>query len=516
MKEKAIQGIVFSAIIIAAMFAVLPPTEAQFKGQIKIGVIGPVGLPHWSPAGMKPAAEMAAEEINAAGGVHLSDGNYQIVLAFGNEHAYPTPDPTAAALEVERLISVEGCEFIIGGFRSEVTGAMIEMAMDYGVPFFINGAATNRFCNDTVRVNYARYKYLFRINPVNDTMLLKTIAGSLQYLIPTKLLPLYGSKLWPDAANPQVKVAVVVEDLLWTAAMYTYFTHPAYYPMFLGPYANVTYKGKIPDGTVDCTPWLRDVIASGARLLIHIFSGVTGVPFIMQWRALNVSALPVGINVMAQLQGHWSTTGGACEYESLLAFGGTRTPVIPGVTEVFWDKFVNRTGSWPIYTAFGAYNGIFSLKEALEAIGTKNNDALVAYLENPAYETTVLTGKFKYDNTHDVFCNEPGPFWTQGYTRAMMVQWLAGRMEVVCPVDQPMYSKRWALPSWMYPLTTDLNFDGKVNILDISTAALAFGTKPGDPRWQKEADVNGDNLINILDLAKIALDFGKSVTLPLP
>jgi len=515
MKEKAIIGMVITALIIVAMFAALP-TKGQFVGQIKIGIIGPVGLPHWSPAGMKEASEMAAEEINAAGGVHLADGDYEIVLAFGDEKAYPTPNPTDAALEMERLITIEGCEFIMGGFRSEVTGAMIEVAMDYETPFFINGASTDEFLTETIAVDYERYKYLFRVNPINSTMLFKTIAGAAQFLLAAKLLPLYGHDL--GGPNPQVKVAVVMEDLKWTETMYFYLTNPAVYPAVLGPYANVTYAGRIPDGTTDCSPWLTDVINSEARLLIHIFSGVTGVPFIIQWSAMNVQALPLGINVMAQLQTHWDTTGGACEYEGMLSTLGTRTPVIPGVTDVFWDNFLAKTGgAWPIYTAYGAYNGMNLLVEALEATGTKDKDTLLAHFEDPAYESsaTITSPRTKFTSIHDVFCNEVGPYWTEGYARAQVVQWLASRMETVSPADQ-IYSKKWAIPPWMYSLITDLNYDGKVDIKDIATAAKAFGTEPGKARWEKEADVNFDGKIDIRDIASIAKDFGKSVTLPLP
>ena len=517
MKEKVFVGMVFAALLVLTMFASLP-TKAAFKGQIKIGIIGPQGLPHWDPAGMKPAAEMAAAEINAAGGVHLADGDYEIVLAFGNEYAYPTPDPAAAASEVERLITVEGCEFLIGGFRTEVTTAMIEKAMDYKTPFIINGAATNELMSTTVNKSnptlYERYKYLFRVNPVNGTALLYTIAGASQYLIGTKLLPIYGHIMYSNVS--QVKVAVLMEDLAWTQTMYYYLTNPAVYPMFLGKNANVTYQGRIPDGTADCTPWLQGVVNSGARLLIHVFSGVTGVPLIMQWRSMNVSALPFGINVMGQLQTHWNTTLGACEYEAFTNFMGTRTPVIPGVTEVVWDNFVSKTGAWPIYTAFGAYNAMQLLAGGLKGVGTKNNTQLVAYFENPAYETTAVNGKFKFDSSHDVFCPESGPTWTQGYVRSMVAQWQVGRLEVVCPVDKPLYTKKWAIPPWMYALKTDTNYDGKVDIKDIATAAKAFGTQPGDTRWEKESDVVLDNRIDIKDIASIAKDFGKSVTLPLP
>jgi ABC-type branched-subunit amino acid transport system substrate-binding protein len=533
MKEKAYIGIVFATLLIASTFAVLT-TKAAYKGTITIGIIGPYGLPHWEPAGMKPAAEMAADEINAAGGIALADGNYEVVLKFGNEYAYPSPDPAAAASEVERLITVEGCEYIIGGFRTECTTTMVEKAMDYGIPFFINGAATNELMSLTVNKTdptlYARYKYLFRGNPTNGTILLRTVAATTQYLVATKLRPLFAHQMTSPMTYPtnpalglgfnssgvQVKVAILMEDLAWTQTMYYYFTTKQIYPYLLGPYVNVTYAGRIPDGTADCTPWLQSVKDSGARLLIHVFSGVTGDPLLTQWHAMNVSALPLGINVMGQLQTHWSVTAGGCEYESFTNYLGTRTDVVPGVTTVFWDKFVSKTGVWPIYTASGAYNLMYTLADGLKGVGTKDKDALVAYYENPAYEvaTAAGVGKSKFDSTHDLFSSEYSYTWTQGYVRSLVVQWQNGRMEVVSPADK-IYSKKFAIPPWMYPLKTDINYDGKINIMDISAAAKAFGTKPGDARWDKESDVNLDGQINIMDITKIAVDWNKSVTLPL-
>jgi len=514
MKMKNTLGLIVGLLLIGTMFSILP--TKGFDGQIKIGIIGPVGLPHWSNAGMKEAAEMARDEINAAGGVQLPGGDYEIVLVFRNEHAVPVPDPTAARLEMIELCDPgqEGCDFVIGGFRTECTAAIIEVAADYGVPFFINGASTDALISDTIGANYARYKYLFRINPVNSTQLFYTIAGSIAYyLIPAKLLPLYGHDL--GMGYPQVKVAVVAEDLEWTILMYTYLTNPAIYPSILGPYVNVTYAGKIPDGTTDCTPWLTGVNNSGARLLIHIFSGVSGVPFIAQWRAMDIKAMPVGINVLAQMQTHWSTTGGACEYETILDFAGTGTPIIPGLTDVFWDNFVTKTGVWPIYTAWGAYDGLYMLAEAFEDIESTNKDALVAHFENSTYERQGLNGKFKFTSLHDVVSTEPGPVWTQGYTRAFFVQWLSERKEVVSPVNM-IYSKRWAIPPWMYPLQSDINYDGKTDIRDIALAAKAFGSYPGHPKWEKEVDLDYNDKIDIKDIATIAKDFGQVITLPLP
>jgi len=524
MKEKVIVTTVLTMLLVGAMLSILP--TLGFDGQIKIGIIGPVGLTHYSP-GMKEAAEMARDEINTAGGVHLSDGDYEIVLEFGNDHTLPPPggDPDAAALEMERLIDVEGCEVVIGGFRTECVETMIEVAADYGIPFIINGASTDQLITDTVGADYERYKYLFRINPVNSTVLFQTIAANLRYyIIPQIMLPLYGHDLDGNAATPdQVRIAVLTEDLEWTLLMHTYLTNPAIYPGVLGPNVNVTYSGRIPDGTMDCSPWLQGVKDNNCRLMIHVFSGVTGIPLMVQWKAMNVSAVPVGINVLSQVGTNWATTGGACNYETFLGFSGTRSPIVPGVTEVFWDNFVALTGEWPVYTAWGAYDGVYMVAEAMEATGTKDKDALLAYLEDPGYERQGLNGKFRFTSLHDVFCNEVGPTWTQGFVRAMLVQWQATKMEVVIPIDQT-YTKAFVLPYWEYPHTCDTNYDAKVDIKDLVLLIKAYGTYPCHPRWTLRYDVNPaaeDSppwpfKVDIKDLVLLIKEYGTYWSLPLP
>jgi parallel beta-helix repeat protein len=59
-------------------------------------------------------------------------------------------------------------------------------------------------------------------------------------------------------------------------------------------------------------------------------------------------------------------------------------------------------------------------------------------------------------------------------------------------------------------LLTDINKDGKVNILDIGIIAKSYGTKPEDPRWNPDADIDKNGIINILDIAMVAKDFGKT------
>ena len=57
--------------------------------------------------------------------------------------------------------------------------------------------------------------------------------------------------------------------------------------------------------------------------------------------------------------------------------------------------------------------------------------------------------------------------------------------------------------------TGDLNFDGKVDIIDIGIFGKAYGSYPRHPRWNPLADVVRDKVINILDGVRVAKNFGK-------
>ena len=55
----------------------------------------------------------------------------------------------------------------------------------------------------------------------------------------------------------------------------------------------------------------------------------------------------------------------------------------------------------------------------------------------------------------------------------------------------------------------DINGDRKVNLEDVFKVALAFGTVPGDSKWNSDADMNGDGKINLRDFFTVCLNFGK-------
>jgi hypothetical protein len=54
----------------------------------------------------------------------------------------------------------------------------------------------------------------------------------------------------------------------------------------------------------------------------------------------------------------------------------------------------------------------------------------------------------------------------------------------------------------------DINADGKVDIQDVARVVGAFGSYPGNTKWNANCDVNGDNKVDIKDVAIVVSNFG--------
>src|SRR5512137_574553 len=136
---------------------------------IKIGVIGPMnfvqGKGHWN------GATMAAEEINAKGGVQVGQKKMMIELVKADSNEFL--NITDATNAMERLMTQSKVDLVVGGFRTEAVMAMQDIAMDSKKIFIGCGAATDELCLRVAK-DYNKYKYWFRGTPFNSTYLVRT------------------------------------------------------------------------------------------------------------------------------------------------------------------------------------------------------------------------------------------------------------------------------------------------------------------------------------------------------
>jgi branched-chain amino acid transport system substrate-binding protein len=378
---------------------------SEEANEIKIGVIGPMsyiqGEHHWA------GAQMAAEEINAAGGVMLGTESYQIKLVQAESNEIVSP--TDAVLAMEKLITVDNVDFVVGGFRSESVIAMQQTAMDNEMIFLGCGASDLLLC-ENVATDYETYKYWFRVSPVNGQYL-TTISFMLAGMVAQDI----------GALGVMPKVAILAENNVWADPLVA-----AAEASFPGLGMAVVGTWRPSQMATDVTAELTAIELAGANMIYTAVSGPLGVAYTAQWGQMEIPAASVGINVEAQKGNFLEVTGGYGAYETTLntyARVGVTDKTIP-----FFDNFVAEVGEIPIYTA-GTYEALYILKAAIESADTLDADAVVTALE--ATDLMGPAGRLVYmaANTttpHDIT-------WGPGYVTGLGVQWQDGVLECVWP-----------------------------------------------------------------------------------
>jgi branched-chain amino acid transport system substrate-binding protein len=333
----------------------------------------------------------------------------ELVKADSNEFLNVT-DATNA---MERLMTQDKVDFVIGGFRTEAVLAMQDIAMDYKKIFIGCGAATKSLC-DRVAENYSRYKYWFRATPFNDTYLVRTSFAH---------LGLAGATIKNELQVP-VKCAIVAEKATWTEGMVK--AAEATIPKMGFELVGVWRPSAV---ATDVTAELSAIQKSGANLIFTIFSSSVGITFARQAGELKIPAAQVGINVEAQKDGFWEATKGMGNYVFTMNTYA-RGIEYNELTKPFVEAYIKRFGETPTYTA-DTYSAISKgLVPSIEAVGSLDADKIVAHLENREYLTT--GGKVKYEKdaqgrpTHDLT-------WGPGYLTSLGVQWQDGKLVGVWP-----------------------------------------------------------------------------------
>jgi branched-chain amino acid transport system substrate-binding protein len=379
-----------------AVTALLVAPTAFAQETIKIGVLGPMafvqGEYHWA------GAELARDEINEAGGISVGGKKRKIeLIRVDTNEIQSVTDATNA---MERAITRDKADYVIGGFRSEAVLAMQEIAMDNKKLFLGCGAADAKL-GQNVEKDYERYKYWFRVTPLNSPGLGRTLFAVLGDI---------AGQIRKDLKKETPKVAILAEKVMWTEAIVK------------AAQANLPKMKMEVVGLWQPSPTATDVTAelsamerAGADLIFTVISGPMGIVVGRQMGERQMKAVAFGINVEAQKDGFWQATAGKGNYLATIDTYSEveMTPkMIP-----FVQKFKARFNKAPTYTA-GTYDAIHMLKEAIEKTGTTQAEKLIPVIEKTTF---VGTGAIiEYDKAHD-------PVWGIGKDTGIGVQWQDGK-----------------------------------------------------------------------------------------
>jgi branched-chain amino acid transport system substrate-binding protein len=403
--SKFLLSIVLIACLVMAIS--LPAYAAK---TIKIGVIGPMnfvqGKGHWN------GATMAAEEINARGGLWVGKKKMKVELVKADSNEFLSITDATNAMEL--LLTRHKVDFIVGGFRTEAVLAMQDMAMDYKKIFIGCGAASDEICTRVAK-DYNTYKYWFRQTPINSTFL-----GKATFIH----LGTVGAIMKKYLHIPKIKVAIVAAKAMWTEGVVK--VSPVILPKMGMEVVGVWRPSPV---ATDVTAELSAIQRSGAHIIFNWFSASAGITFARQAGELKIPAAMVGINVEAQKDSFWEATQGMGNY--VMTLNTYARGVEPtGLTAPFMNRYIERFGETPAYTADTYAAIIYNLAPVIEEAETLNSDKLVAIMENR--EFAVPSGKFAYAkdaegrHLHDVK-------WGPGYITALGVQWQDGKLKGVWP-----------------------------------------------------------------------------------
>ena len=140
------------------MLVLFNAPAAEAAGTFKIGVVGPLTGPT-AEAGtaIKQGAQMAADEVNAKGGIKAGGNNVKLELLFEDS----TSKPEVGVSVAEKLLGRDKVNLLVGdAFASSVTMAIMELApKNPDIPFVswepVSGAITAKVKKETAK--YANY-----------------------------------------------------------------------------------------------------------------------------------------------------------------------------------------------------------------------------------------------------------------------------------------------------------------------------------------------------------------------
>jgi branched-chain amino acid transport system substrate-binding protein len=412
-------------ILITGMFlAVAPSVGAAMDKGDPIVVGAPV--PRASAYGQngERGLILAAEEINAAGGIKLKGKlcpiDLQIIDSRDEEPGVPT---SSVLLAIEKLILQKKADVIVGGpCMSECGMAALDLYARYKIVDIVSIGCYTPSWDAKVAENPKKYRFSFRES------------GSVKWYIKeaidllTQIKNEYNfNKLFISIDDSLMcrKAAGIVEDLAVKTGW------------------EIVGHDKHPIGTTDYSAALSDCKKSGAQVMfIWAYSPETSV-LLKQWADMEVPALPIGFIGAGEDPGFWEATNGKCAYSvvTLSETGNVPSNATPKSME-FYNNFKKRWGVPPRSTGcVSAYESLFVLKDAIERADSLEDDALIQALETT--NLPAVRGTIRFDENHQVVYG----YDPDSSVLGCWVQWQDGQRVQIFPEVAAM--GKIQMPPWL-------------------------------------------------------------------
>jgi branched-chain amino acid transport system substrate-binding protein len=392
---------VFAPIALAAgvsLSALALATPSHAEDTIKIGVIAEAQAVAGSS--IPQAAQLAADEINAAGGV-----NGKKIEIFTYDDHSKAPE---AVLAFQRAVNQDHVNAVIASYISEVVLALEPWTGRLKTVMVTPGAASDVITQNIAK-DYDNLKYTFHGYSTSTSIADATCDAAKDLLV----------------GQLHMKSAVVMsEDAAWTTPL------DAEYLNCLPKIGiNVVDHIRVSPDTTDFTPIFNKIEGEKPDVIITGISHV-GVQPTVQWKQQEVPIPMFGVSSQATNSSFWNDTNGAVEGVLYQAFAGPGVAVSPK-TLPFVAAFKAKYGNNPSYCGYTAYDEVYYLVDAIKRAGSTDSDKLVDALEKTNWTGTVGQIQFKGKDSPNPHALKIGPTTISG----LMLQWQDGKQVNLWPTN---------------------------------------------------------------------------------
>ena len=339
-------------------------TTSASQGIVKVGVIasltGPasnVGTNMWQ------SAQVAADKINADGGVTLKDGSKaQIKLVVGDDESTQAGGQTAAT----KLITDDKVDILVGGYSSAVTSAYEQTIAEYKVPYIVTGASspiiTHRTDIDT--------SYIFHHCPTTDTY------GQYTTTFIDQVIRSAIAKKSGFAATRPLRLALLYQDTAFGKGVQTAVNNT-----ITNNKLNIQLVSQqsFKMGESDFRTQLTAIKAANPDAVYLAAFPNEGAPIITQARrdiGLNTIFLNVENNDNAQFYKDLGQYGEGAIIESRFSPYTAPAGTVADAQSAFKQAYFAKFGTYPDMMGASTYEGVFIAAKAIGNAGTTDKAAV--------------------------------------------------------------------------------------------------------------------------------------------
>lgn len=352
----------FVLIVFIGLVLIAGCTDEQPTGEeLKIGVVASMtGPASTTGKDIWQSAELAANEINANGGVYVADLNKKIPIRLVQGDDESTREGGQKA--VSRMITQDNVDILVGGFSSAVVSAHQSIVAEHKVPYIITGASTPVITRRTD----VDTSYMFHHAPTTDDS-----GSQITLFIDDTIRPAINEKFNFSADRP-LKLAILYQD---------------------SPYGKghqTAIKDTIAKNNLKITIVAEEAFKMGESDYRTVLTSIKNAdPDVVYVTAFLNEQIPIETQAMRDVGLNKIFTAvepnddpdfykGVGQYGAYSIVQSRFSPytVPKGPTEAAYDKFVTdfdkKYGGFPGMMGVATYEGVYIAAKAVEDAGTLN------------------------------------------------------------------------------------------------------------------------------------------------